>query len=333
MKDKSSATTTSSIALPGAALAFLGVLGFSFTFPATVLALDGFGPFLITFGRAAIAAVLAAAALLAVRAARPNRRQLVSLAVVGGGVVLGFPGLTTLALHLGATASHSAVVIGVLPAATAVFAVLRAGERPAPAFWAAGLGGTAVIVLFALSRGAGHLTTADALLLCALFAGGLGYAEGGRLAREMPAWRVISWALVLCVPVSVPASLLLARGGGGDGVAPDVGLAAVLGLAYVGVISMLLGFFAWYAGMARAGVARAGQVQLAQPILTLVWSWIVLDERLGIATPVAAVAVLCSVAATQRARVRRVDDVSADSAAAEFDGSWVGGRASGGGRG
>jgi drug/metabolite transporter (DMT)-like permease len=107
----------------------------------------------------------------------------------------------------------------------------------------------------------------------------------------------------------------------------------VLGLAYVGVISMLLGFFAWYAGMARAGVARAGQVQLAQPILTLVWSWIVLDERLGIATPVAAVAVLCSVAATQRARVRRVDDVSADSAAAEFDGSWVGGRASGGGRG
>lgn len=335
MKNKSNAIGSGPIALPGAVLAFLGVLGFSFTFPATVLALDGFDPFLITFGRAAIAAVLAAAALLAVRAARPHRRQLPSLLAVGGGVVLGFPGLTTLALDLGASAAHSAVVIGVLPTATAVFAVLRAGERPAPAFWAAGLGGAAVIVVFTLSRGTGHLTTADTLLLCALFAGGLGYAEGGRLAREMPAWRVISWAVVLCVPVSVPASLLLA---GGGGMSADVGMPAVLGLAYVGVVSMLLGFFAWYAGMARAGVARAGQVQLAQPILTLIWSWLVLDERLGMPVLVAAVAVLCSVAVTQRARVRRVDDVPAVPAAtefevpaaAEFDGSWVGGRASGG---
>lgn len=310
MRNKSSATSAGSIALPGLWLALFGVLAFSFTFPATVFALHGFGPYLIGCGRATIAAALALVALLAAGAKRPRPAQVPALLLVGGGVVLGFPVLSTLALDLGASSAHSAVVIGVLPVVTAIFAALRAGERPSPLFWAASTGGALVVVAFAVSRGAGRVTPADLLLFGALLAGGLGYAEGGRLSRELPAWQVISWALVLVVPVTVPVTVLLTVL---DPVRPS--WPAVLGLGYVSVVSMLLGFFAWYAGLARVGVARAAQVQLAQPVLTLVWSWLLLGERLGMATVVTAVAVLGSVVLTQRAQVRpaRQGDITLES--------------------
>jgi drug/metabolite transporter (DMT)-like permease len=273
------------------------VLAFSVTLPATVFALDGLGPYLIGVGRAAAATVLAAVALLAVRAARPRGGQWYGLAAAGLGVVFGFPVLSSLALDLGASASHSAVVIGLLPAATAVFAVLRAGERPSPAFWAASATGALCVTGFALTRASGHVSPADLLLFGALLAAAFGYAEGGRLARAMPGWQVISWALVLTGPISIPVTLWLLT-------ATDVRWTAhaIAGFSYVSVVSAFLGFFAWYAGLARAGIARASQVQLAQPVLTIMWSALLLGERVDLTTGVAAVAVLVCVAWTQRAR-------------------------------
>ncbi|MBC6462373.1 DMT family transporter [Actinomadura sp. HBU206391] len=304
MRIQSSATEKRSIALPprgaGLGLAGLGVLAFSFTFPATVLALDGLDPYLIGIGRAAVATLLAAVALAAVRAVRPRRDQWPGLAAVGLGVVFGFPLLSTLALDRGASASHAAVIIGLLPAATAVLATLRAGERPPPAFWAATAAGALCVTLFGLSHGGGGFSLADLLLFGALLAGAVGYAEGGRLARDMPGWRVICWALLLTAPVTLPVTgwLLLTgtqRWSGG----------ALAGFGYVSAVSMFVGFFAWYAGLARAGIARASQVQLAQPVLTLVWSALLLDERVDAGTWVAAVAVLACVAWTQQARASR----------------------------
>ena len=219
---------------------------------------------------------------------------------VAGGVVVGFPVLSTLALDHGASSSHSAVVIGVLPAATAVMAVLRAGERPSIGFWLASLAGAACIVGFTLRQGAGRFTPADLLLFGALVAAAVGYAEGGRLAKETPGWRVICWALVLAAPITVPVTIVL-----GISAPPRWGGDALVGMAYVSGVSMFLGFFAWYAGMARVGVARAGQVQLAQPLLTLLWSWMLLGEHTNLITVLAAVAVLGCVVVTQRTRVRR----------------------------
>jgi drug/metabolite transporter (DMT)-like permease len=297
MTDNDSAINARSITLSGLALAALGVLAFSFTLPATVFALDGLDPYLIGFGRAAVATVIAACVLLAVRAPRPRRHQWAGLAAAGAGVIFGFPVLSTLALDHGASASHSGVVIGVLPTATAVAAVVRAGERPSKGFWAASAAGALCVGGFALSRGSGHLTPADLLLFGALLAAAVGYAEGGRLAREMPGWQVISWVLVLTAPVSVPVTLwLLAT------TEPRWTGHTVAGLAYVSAVSAFLGFFAWYAGLARAGIARASQVQLAQPVLTIVWSAFFLGERIDVTTAVAAVAVLVCVAWTQRAR-------------------------------
>jgi drug/metabolite transporter (DMT)-like permease len=192
------------------------------------------------------------------------------------------------------------VVIGVLPVATAVFAVVRAGERPSRLFWTASVAGAACTVTFTLRGGAGRFSAADLLLFGALVTAGMGYAEGGRLAREMPGRDVVSWALVVAAPITVPvtAALFAAEPARWSG-------AAVAGLAYLAVVSMFLGFFAWYSGLARAGVARASQVQLAQPLLTLLWSWLLLGEHAGMSTVAAAAGVLVCVLLAQRARVSR----------------------------
>jgi drug/metabolite transporter (DMT)-like permease len=282
----------------GLLLGCLGILAFSFSFPSAKLALDGFDPWLIALGRAAVAGLLAAAYLHAVRAPRPTRRQAARLAVVAGGVIVGFPVLTTLAL-VSTDAAHGAVVIAVLPAATALAAVARAGERPRPMFWLAAGAGLAIVLAFVVHEASGALTLADAYLLAGTALCAFGYAEGGALAREMSGPQTISWALVLSLPLTIPVTVLVTV------LAPPdtADLTAWLGFGYQAVVSMFLGFFAWYAGLGRGGVARIGQVQLSQPLLTVLWSALVLGEALSPVLLLAGIGVLASVAATQRARV------------------------------
>jgi drug/metabolite transporter (DMT)-like permease len=282
---------------PGVLLGALGVLGFSFSLPATRLAVADLDPFLVAFGRAVVAGVLSVAVLAATRAPRPTAPQWRSLVVVALGVVVGFPLFTSLALHH-VPASHGAVVVGMLPAATAVAAVLRAGERPTRAFWLASSAGLAAVLAFALTQGGGQLGTPDLELLVAVVLCALGYAEGGRLSRELGGARTICWALTLSLPLTtVVAVTALVQDGA------HAGATAWLGFAYVSVISMFLGFFAWYAGLARGGVAKIGQVQLIQPVLSLSWAALILGEHIGAGTAVAAIAVLAAVVATQRTRV------------------------------
>jgi drug/metabolite transporter (DMT)-like permease len=279
-------------------LGFLGVLAFSFTLPATRVAVEELDPVFVGIGREAFAALLAGMILLATRAPLPTRPQLRSLAIVASGVVFGWPLFSALALQ-GLTSAHSAVVIGILPAATAVAAVLRAGEHPTRGFWLASLAGLASVLVFAGTQGAG-VSWGDIQILVAVALGAVGYAEGGALAREMGGWRVICWAVFLSAPLTVPIGLIAALGSD-----LHAGDDAWLGFAYVSVISALIGFFPWYAGLARGGVAKIGQVQLLQPLLTLAWSALLLDEQIGAATIVASIAVLASVVATQRTRVTR----------------------------
>jgi drug/metabolite transporter (DMT)-like permease len=278
-------------------LGFLGVLGFSFTLPATRAAVDGLDPAFVGIGRTVAAGALAAAVLLLRREPLPSRGQLRGLALVALGVVLGFPLLSALALA-DLPSSHAAVTVGILPAATAVAAVIRGGERPSRGFWLASGAGLLAVLAFAVSKGAGVPRGGD-LLLAAVALAALGYTEGAVLAREMSGWRVISWALVLSLPLTIPVSVAAAGGAG------TAGTGDWLCFAYVALVSQYLAFLPWYAGLARGGTAKIGQVQLAQPVLTLIWSAALLGEHLGAATVVAAIAVLASVAATQRTRVER----------------------------
>ncbi|KAF4411119.1 MULTISPECIES: DMT family transporter [Streptomyces] len=278
----------------GTAFAALGVTSFSLTFPATAWALEGLGPWTVTAARSVLAAVLAGVCLLVLRVPLPERRHRAGLLVVASGVVLGFPLLTTLALET-STTSHAAVVVGLLPLTTATYSALRTGTRHSRTFWAAALAGAAVVVTFALAQSGGTPTTGDLYLFAALLVCAAAYAEGGRLAREMPGWQVISWALVACLPLTVPGVVVALR------FEPaELTGHAVAGLLWLAVGSQFLGLVVWYRGMAAAGVAHAGQLQLAQPLLTLVWSVLLLGERIGPAAPAAAVAVLVCIAVTQR---------------------------------
>ena len=277
-------------------LGLLGVLGFSFTLPATRVAVDGLDAAFVGLGRAAVAAVPAAVLLALWRERIPDRVTIGRLAVVSLGVVFGFPLLSALALRE-LTAAHSAVIVGLIPAATAVAAVARAGERPSGGFWLASAAGLAAVLAFAASQGAG-VSGADLLVLGAVALAAVGYAEGGALARDMGGSRVICWALVLSFPVTLAVAVVAAAAGGLHAPAD-----AWLGFAYVSLVSMFLAFFAWYAALARGGVAKIGQVQLVQPLLTLGWAAALLGEHVGPGTLVAALAVVASVVGTQRARV------------------------------
>ncbi|HEX4212250.1 MAG TPA: DMT family transporter [Candidatus Dormibacteraeota bacterium] len=276
------------------ALGLTGVLVFSLTLPATKLALVSMSPIFIGLGRAVVAGAPAAVALAVTRQRLPRADQWRRLLVVAVGVVVGFPLCSALALgHL--SSAHGAVVVGLLPLSTACFAVLRAGERPSRRFWVACSAGSALVVAFALSQGLGGDSAWDGMLVLAVLLGGLGYAEGAVLARELGGWQVICWALVLAAPfLLVPVALAAPQHG--------VDAPAWLGFAYVSLGSMFLGFFAWYRAMAMAGVARISQLQLLQPPLTLVWSALLLGDGVGPLTVAAGLGVIVCVAAAQRSR-------------------------------
>jgi drug/metabolite transporter (DMT)-like permease len=284
----------------------LGVTAFSFTVPFTrvTVADGGIPPLFVGSGRAVIAALLAAAALAITRQRLPRGVQWARLSVVAAGVVVGFPLLTSYALTT-ASASHSAVVIALLPAATAVMAVLRGHERPPRAFWAMATVGAIAAVGFASLQGDGFggLHWADLLLIGAVLAAGTGYAEGGLLAREFGAWQTISWALVLSAPLMIAlAGVSMARH------APAGTPVQWAAFAYLGVVSMFLGFFAWYRGLAIGPMAQVSQIQLVQPVLTICWAALFLREQITWPTILGGFTVVACAGTAVRTRLGRAAD-------------------------
>jgi drug/metabolite transporter (DMT)-like permease len=250
----------------------LGVIIFSGSLPATRVAVGGFSALFLTSARAVIAALIGAAVLGLLRQARPQRNDLASLAIVSIGVVVGFPLLTALALqHI--TSAHSIVFIGLLPLSTAIFAVLRGGERPQPLFWLFAILGSATVAGFALSNGGSASIAGDLLMVAAIVLCGLGYAEGAALSRRLGGWQVISWALLLAVPLMVPVAILTLPSTWSGIAAP-----AWIGLAYVSIFSMFVGFIFWYRGLAIGGIARVGQLQQLQPFFGLALAGFLLHE-------------------------------------------------------
>jgi drug/metabolite transporter (DMT)-like permease len=274
-----------------------GVVIFSGSLPATRLAVADLDPVFLTTARAAIAGLLGLCLLLAFREKRPQRTDLLPLAIVALSVVIGFPLLTAMALQY-VTSAHSIVFIGLLPLATAIFGVLRGGERPRPAFWLFSCLGSALVVGYAVSQGLRAAPAGDLLMLAAITICGLGYAEGAALSRKLGGWQVISWALVLALPVmaaltvwSMPASLAGVSG------------KAWLGLAYVSLFSMLIGFVFWYRGLAQGGIAAVGQLQLLQPFFGLTLAALLLGETVSAGMfGVCAAVTLCVAAARRSAR-------------------------------
>jgi drug/metabolite transporter (DMT)-like permease len=273
---------------------------FSFSVPLTKVAVRGFDPFLTATGRAVIAAVPAAILLAVRRVSFPARDVLRPLVLTAAGAVFGWPILLALALER-TTSAHVAVIAAFMPLTTAAIAVLRTHERVSWSFWAAAGFGTAALAAFAVSRGGarGDDLVADLLVVGAVVSSSWCYVEGASITRVMPGWQVISWVVLLALPVTLPASIAIWWTTRGDH-SPTAG--QWTSLVILGLSSMYVGFFAWYRGLRLAGIARGGQIQQLQPLLTLAWSVVLLGERVTATTILAAVAVIAACVYAQRAR-------------------------------
>lgn len=272
----------------------LGVIIFSGSLPATRVAVTGFSPMFLTSARAAIAALLGAVFLFALRQTPPERRDIFPLTLVAMGGVVGFPLLTALALQQ-ITAAHSIVFIGLLPLATAIFGVLRGGERPKPAFWLFSVAGATTVAGFAFYGSNDGTLTGDLAMIAAILVCGLGYAEGATLSRRLGGWQVISWALLLSFPIMAAIALLTL-----PHTWSNVGVPAWIGLAYVSTFSMMVGFMFWYRGLALGGIAGVGQLQLLQPFFGFLLAATFLSEPIAWTMIASTVAVVVFVAGAKR---------------------------------
>lgn len=272
----------------------IGILIFSGSLPATRVAVLDFSPVFLTAARATIAGLLALCMLLIFKEKRPSGKHILPLAIVSIGVVAGFPLLTALALQY-VTSAHSIVFLGMLPLTTAIFGVMRGNERPRPAFWFFSILGSLLVIGFAVAQGLTTSPAGDLLMLAAVILCGLGYAEGAKLSKTLGGWQVISWALVLSLPfmalltwVFLPASFA------------GIGTPAWIGLGYVSVFSMLIGFIFWYRGLAQGGIAAVGQLQLLQPFFGLALAATLLHEQVSLGMLGVTVGVILCVAGSKK---------------------------------
>ena len=275
----------------GMILGFLGVVAFGLTLPATRFVVPYFDPIFIGLGRAVIASVIAAFILIATKQSKPTRKQLIQLSIVALGVVLGFPVLTAWAMET-VPASHGGVVLGILPLATAVAAVIVSKEKPSVGFWIFSLIGSIVVVTYSLLQGFGSFQLGDLLLVGAIISAGLGYALGGKLSKELGGWQVICWALVISFPFIIFPAWMQAP----EEDFSNLPLNVLLSFLYLALVSQLFGFFLWNKGLALGGIARVSQTQLIQPFVTLIASAFLINETVNLQTIIFAVLVVSIVA-------------------------------------
>ena len=270
----------------GMLLGFIGVFLFSLTLPLTRIAVAELSPYFVTFGRSTLAGMCALLLFLFTKPKLPTKNQLIRLSVIALGVVYGFPLFVALAMKT-LPSAHGGIVLGVLPLATAVAGALRFKDRPSLSFWMTAVLGSLLVIAYAALNGSGGLAHEDGLLFVAIASAAMGYSEGGKLSEEMSAVDVISWALVLTLPMNIYLTSQYL-----DFDISSVSVSAMISFLYVGLISMYVGFFFWYKGMAVGGVARVGQVQLLQPFLTLVAAYFLLGETITLMNMAFALCVL-----------------------------------------
>jgi len=283
----------------GMLIGFIGILIFSLTLPVSKIAVLSFNPYFIAFGRATLAGLVALAYLAYKKESLPSKIDFGKYVVIALGVVFGFPIFTTVAMTQGSS-SHGAVILGMMPLATTVIGVIRFKERPSLGFWLVSLMGATLVVIYALLKNSGSFTYIDGLLVLGGICACIGYVEGGELSRRMNPRAVISWALVISLPINIVASFLTFN--------PEyinAGDVAWISFVYLSLFPMFLGFFFWYEGLAIGGIARVSQVQLIQPFCTLLAASVLLGDPITAMNLVFAVLVVSTVILGKRMLVKR----------------------------
>lgn len=283
----------------GMLIGFIGIFIFSLTLPVTKITVEFINPYFLCFARALLAGMLAGGYLIYTKATIPNAKQIWQFAIVALGVVFIFPLFINIAMTSG-DASHAGVILGIMPLATVVAGVLLFQERPSLGFWISALMGCAFVCTYAFLKSQGGFRFTDILLLIACAANGIAYAIGGNLSRSMSAKQVISWTLVVSLPVNLIGSILTFEE---SYLRADTTI--WIGFLYLAIFSMFIGFFFWYGGMAIGGISRVSQVQLLQPFCTLLASAILVAEPITLMNIVFAGLVITTVMIGRKMLVRR----------------------------
>ena len=277
----------------GLLFALAGVFAFSMSLPLTKLALRGFDPLFTAFARPVIASCLAIPLMLAARVPPLPRHLIRPTVFTALGAVFGWPILIAVALHR-TTSSHVAVIAAVMPLVTAIIAVLKNKQHPGLSFWMASIIGTFLLIFFSISRGGlgewDALT--DLIIIGAVISSSYCYVEGAGLTKYLPGWQVISWVVVIALPIALPSSVIVYLATSSH---HSIHVDSIIGMLGIGIFSMYLGFFAWYRGLQDFGVSHGSQVQQLQAILTLVWSSLFLGEKVTLTMVVSALGIVACV--------------------------------------
>lgn len=280
----------------GLILGLIAVIMFSGSLPANRAAVAELSPWFVTAARAAIGGIIAIAVLTFRRPAMPHGSwgRLSAIALC---LVVGLP-LSIAIASVTVPASHGAVIFGLLPLSTAIAAVPLAGERPSFWFWVLSIAGALVVALYALRGGDADIVSGDLYLLVGVMLTGIGYTLSGMLSRAMPGWEVISWTLVLTFPVAIVATLVLWP-------QHEVAWRSWLALLYSGIVVQFIAYACWNAALAIGGVSRVSQLQVLQPLSTIVIAVLILGEAVDAETVLFAVAIVIIVALSRRTTIRQ----------------------------
>jgi drug/metabolite transporter (DMT)-like permease len=278
-------------------LGLIAVCGFSVGLPMARVAVTEFDPLYVGMGRAFVASILAAIYLLIVRAPIPKKKHTGALLSVGIGISVSFPYLSSIALQY-VSASHAAIVTGLLPLSTAYWISLNKSEKPSKSFWIWSVLGCVAVVSYTLYVSGGTIHTADLLLLGTVVLGGMGYAYGALAAKEIGGINVMCWGLVYAFPLLacfvVPKVFTVGL--------PHVSITAWIAMAYLICISQLFGMMLWYKALSMGSIAKLSQIQLLQPFLTLIIAAI-FGERVDWIMFLAATTVVFSIAMSRKSAV------------------------------
>lgn len=281
----------------GMLIGFIGVAIFSLTLPFTRIAVQEMSPFYVSFGRGVIAGVCGALFLLLTKSPLPTKTQFKKLLITASCVVYGFPIFIALAMQT-LPSAHSGIVLGIIPLAMSAMGAIRFREKPSVAYWITAVFGTLIVLIYSMIDGGGGLAFGDIWLLLAIVAAAIGYSEGGKLAEEIGAIKVISWAVAMTLPFNITATYVFA-----NIALTDLSASVFLSFLYVSLFSAFFGFFFWYRGIALGGVARVGQVQLLQPFLTLIGAYFLLGEPITLLNIVFAIGVLVVVLIGRKTKI------------------------------
>ncbi len=281
-------------------IGFLAILLFAGTIPATKLVLEIYSPLHVTALRASCATLFAIIFFIYLKlknlqkkdymslknSARFKVNEIYELLVIGLLIVFGFPGAVAFALAE-VSSAYTAVILSMLPLCLSAAAVIMAKEKPPLLFWFYSFAAAALVGIFMVNEytmgvslhklDIKRFVLGNFWLFVACICAAVGYTKSASLNKKISGFSIISWSLCLTSPISFLLSFLLwPKNFSIQNAIEHSG--SLLGIMYLGLLSMFIGNCLWSIALSRGGIAKIGQIQFLQPFITIFLSYWLLSE-------------------------------------------------------